>query len=295
MVSAAIDLGKSRCRLLVRDGEEPKRVSGAGAPGLAARGGVESALEAVLPLLDEVGAAVDVLGVGAAGAWGAPDAAQRLAEELSARTGARVAVASDVVTAHAGAFAGLPGVLLIAGTGAAALGVSRSGVRLVDGWGPELGDLGGGSWLGREGMRAVLRYRDGLGAATALTEAAHRRTAPVDVLAWLHGPEPVARRLASFAPDVLDAASSGDEVAAAIAAEAVELLTATATAAVDDQDDIVLHGGLTEHRWLRSRLESAIGAVGRGTRRPAGDALDGALLLTERTDLPHERYVHRAG
>ncbi|WP_275092119.1 BadF/BadG/BcrA/BcrD ATPase family protein, partial [Microbacterium sp. K36] len=76
-----------------------------------------------------------------------------------------------MVTAHAGALDGAAGVLLIAGTGAVALGVDPSGARLVDGWGPELGDFGSGSWLGREALRAVLRAHDGLAAPTALTAA----------------------------------------------------------------------------------------------------------------------------
>src|SRR5690606_36062144 len=138
---------------------------------------VDAALAAILPLLERAGRPTR-LGVGAAGAWAAPDAALELARRIAEATGAEGAVASDVVTAHAGALEGAPGTLLIAGTGAAALGVDDDGVRLVDGWGPDLGDLGGGSWIGREGVRAALRARDGLGPATALTDAVRAHIAP---------------------------------------------------------------------------------------------------------------------
>ncbi|MFB7251550.1 BadF/BadG/BcrA/BcrD ATPase family protein [Microbacterium sp. NPDC056234] len=296
MRAAAIDLGKTRCRLVVSDASAPIRLDGDGAPGLAAPAGVDAALEAILPLLDATGGAIDALGVGAAGAWAAPEGARRLADALAARLSASVVVASDVVTAHAGALGGTAGVLLIAGTGAAALGVDQDGVRLVDGWGPELGDLGSGSWLGREGIRAVLRADAGLGPATSLTEALRAHLSPdVDVHAWLAGPVPAPRRLATFAPAVLDAAADGDRAALGIADEAVGLLSASAAAASAATTDVVLHGGLTDHAWFRTALESALVAAARTIVPARGDALDGALLLAARTDLPHERYLHRAG
>jgi N-acetylglucosamine kinase-like BadF-type ATPase len=291
--TASVDLGKSRCRVVIDgDGERVAR-AGVGAPGLAAAGGVESALEAILPLLE--GDRLDLIGVGAAGAWLAPHAAQELSSRLAAASGAAVAVASDVVTAHAGALAGAGGVLLIAGTGAAALGVDADGARLVDGWGPELGDLGSGSWLGREALRAVLRADDALGARTALTAAiAQPVGAPSDIQAWLAQREPLPRRLATLAPLVLDAAADGDAVAGEIVAEAIRLLTATAVAASTRTTDVVIHGGLTDHAWFRASLTSSLQTAGRTIVPASGDALDGALLLARRTDLPHERFVHRA-
>ncbi|WP_426170012.1 BadF/BadG/BcrA/BcrD ATPase family protein [Microbacterium sp. DWRC1-3] len=291
--TASVDLGKSRCRVVIaRDGERVAR-AGVGAPGLAAAGGVESALEAILPLLGSD--RLDLIGVGAAGAWLAPHAAQELSSRLAAASGAAVAVASDVVTAHAGALAGAGGVLLIAGTGAAALGVDADGARLVDGWGPELGDFGSGSWLGREALRAVLRADDALGTRTALTAAiAQPVGAPSDIQAWLAQREPLPRRLATLAPLVLDAAADGDAVAGEIVAEGIRLLTATAVAASTRTADVVIHGGLTDHAWFRASLTSSLQTAGRTIVPASGDALDGALLLARRTDLPHERFVHRA-
>lgn len=291
--TASVDLGKSRCRVVIDgDGERVAR-AGVGAPGLAAAGGVECALEAILPLLE--GDRLDLIGVGAAGAWLAPHAAQELSSRLAAASGAAAAVASDVVTAHAGALAGAGGVLLIAGTGAAALGVDADGARLVDGWGPELGDFGSGSWLGREALRAVLRADDALGARTALTAAiAQPVGAPSDIQAWLAQREPLPRRLATLAPLVLDAAADGDAVAGEIVAEGIRLLTATAVAASTRTADVVIHGGLTDHAWFRASLTSSLQTAGRTIVPASGDALDGALLLARRTDLPHERFVHRA-
>ncbi|WP_336501189.1 N-acetylglucosamine kinase [Microbacterium paraoxydans] len=291
--SVTVDLGKSRCRLVVH-GTDGRELSGIGAPGLAAAGGVEAALSAILPLLDGLGS-IDTLGVGAAGAWFAPEPAAALAAALAAHTGARVAVASDVVTAHVGALGGGTGVLLIAGTGAVALGVDPSGARLVDGWGPELGDLGSGSWLGREALRAVLRAHDGLAAPTALTAAIAAPVGPPSaVQAWLAADGALARRLATLAPLVLTAAEDDDPAATAIVEEAVRLLVATASAAAASSVDVALHGGLTDHDGFRAALTRALEGSGRRVVPARGGAMDGALLLTRRLDLPHERFVHRA-
>ena len=292
-ITAAVDLGKTRCRVAVMDADDRRTFSDAGAPGLATPGGVDAAVAAILPLIARAGRA-DSLGVGAAGAWAAPDAALELARRLADATDAEVAVASDVVTAHAGALEGGAGTLLIAGTGAAALGVDDDGVRLIDGWGPDLGDFGGGSWIGREGIRATLRARDGLAGWSELNRMVRDHIAPApDAIAWLAADIPVARQLATVAPLVLDAAVAGDAVAIGIAAQAVRLLTASAVAA-SAVPHLVIHGGLTDHDWFRAELESFLTSAEREIVSAAGDALDGAALLARRTDLPHERFVHRA-
>lgn len=305
----AVDLGKSRCRVVVSDaaGErrEPRRpvFDGVGAPGLAASDGVAAALAAILPLRHRLDSPISAVSVGAAGAWAAPEAADELARELADAFRVPAAVTSDVVSAHAGALAGRAGVLLIAGTGAAALGIDGEEAALVDGWGPELGDFGSGSWFGREALRAVLRASAGLGPATTLTDAVVTAVGePAAVPAWISMDGPVPRRLATLAPLVLDAAEAGDAVAEGIAAEGIRLLVASAVAAsVTSADttssnsrEVALHGGLTDHAWFRSSLAQSLGAADRTVVVSSGDALDGALLLAERADLPHERFVHRA-
>jgi len=318
----AVDLGKSRCRAVIaaQDGVPEQGLrrdrrplyDGVGAPGLAAAGGVHAALDAILPLRENLpGGVIGGIAVGAAGAWAAPTAASELAERLATLLLVPVAVTSDVVSAHAGALGGTRGVLLIAGTGAAALGIGdeAADVRLVDGWGPELGDFGSGSWLGREALRAFLRASAGLGSDTALSETIRSVVGDTSAVpGWLAEDGSLPRRLATLAPIVLDAAEAGDPVAGEITAESIRLLTASAVAAAPDASTparapavpapdaptVALHGGLTQHVWFRSRLESALRAAGRAVLLPAGDALDGALLLAERRDLPHERFVHRA-
>lgn len=292
--TAAIDLGKSLCRLLLTVDDAPVRREGGGAPGLAARDGVELALDSIRPLLADVRPVR--IGVGAAGAMYAAAEAGDLARALAEATQATVAVTSDVVTAHVGALGGAPGVLLIAGTGAVALGVTAEGDhRSVDGWGPDLGDLGSGSWIGREGVRAVLRARDGLGPQTALTEALEGVIGDGgSPITWVGGAAAPARLLATFAPAVLQAADRADAAALAIRDEAARLLAETARAASGGATIVALHGGLTSHDGFRAAVSSALAAQGLEAVPARGDALDGAAQIAEGRAPLHERFVHRA-
>ncbi len=266
----AVDLGKTSCRAAAWG----RRAEGAGAPGLAAPGGVGAAEAAILALTRELGPVDEVI-VGAAGALTAPDAARALGDALLTSLRAeRVAVTSDAVIAHAGARGGEPGVVLIAGTGVVALAIGVDGaLRIADGWGPWLGDEGGGAWIGAAGLRAALRAHDGRGESTTLLDAARARFgAPETWPAQLTG----AAALASFAPDVL--AAEGDSAAAAIVSVAAEVLAATVRAVGDGP--AVMVGGLAGVEALRGQLD-LVPAV--------GDALDGALRL----GAIHEPYVIR--
>ena len=176
--------------------------------------------------------------------------------------------------AHAGALNGEPGVVLIAGTGVVALAIDANGALwTADGWGPWLGDEGGGAWIGAAGLRAALRAHDGRGPSTTLLDAARARFgAPKTWPAQLTS----AAALASFAPDVL--AADGDAAARAIVSAAAEALAATARAVGDGP--VAMVGGLAGIEALREKLDLV---------PAAGDALDGALHL----GAIHEPHVIR--
>lgn len=270
-VILAVDLGKTSCRASARG----RKVVGAGAPGLTTPGGVRAAESAILTVARELGPVDEVI-VGAAGALTAPGAAHALGDALLASVPAtRVTVTSDAVIAHAGALGGQPGVVLVVGTGVVALGIGADGaLRTADGWGPWLGDEGGGAWIGAAGLRAALRASDGRGPATTLLDAARARFgAPQAWPARLAD----AATMASFAPDVL-AARDDDAAARGIVSAAAEALAATARAAGDGP--ITMVGGLAGIEELRAGLDLV---------PAAGDALDGALRLGK----IHEPHVIR--
>jgi N-acetylmuramic acid 6-phosphate etherase len=269
-VILAVDLGKTSCRAAAAG----RRAEGSGAPGLAAPGGVRAAEAAILAVASEFGPVDEVI-VGAAGALAAPDAARALGDALLASLKAeRVAVTSDAVLAHAGALNGEPGVVLIAGTGVAALAIDAAGgLRTADGWGPWLGDEGGGAWIGAAGLRAALRAHDGRGPSTTLLDAAYARFgAPQTWPAQLAG----AAAVASFAPDVL--AAEDDAAALTIVRAAAAALAATARAV--GGGPVAMVGGLAGFQALRQQLDAV---------PAAGDALDGALRL----GAVHEPHVTR--
>src|SRR5690606_36354101 len=82
-----------------------------------------------------------------------------------------VVVVNDALvalTAGAGEGAGL---VIIAGTGSIAYGREGEGrAARAGGWGYLLGDEGGGFWIGRAALSAVVRQFDGRGPATRLTD-----------------------------------------------------------------------------------------------------------------------------
>jgi N-acetylmuramic acid 6-phosphate etherase len=301
-----VDLGKTECRVrLLADGRLQQIVRGGGAPGLAepdgAAGAVEAVVATVTRALHTVGpdTAMEAITVGAAGAEAAPDAAVSFASVLGHRLGVTaVAVASDALVSHVGAFGGAAGVALSVGTGAVAVGVSASGQLVrVDGSGPWLGDDGSGAWIGREALRAALREREQRGPATVLTEAAEQRYGDLAALTQTVARQgQVARDTAAFVPDVVRCALAGDAQAADILQRAALALAATTMAAVRRVDVplVCVVGGLAAAEPLmeawRKALDDAVDVVA-----PRGTALDGALVLAARRDLPHESNVQRLG
>lgn len=91
---------------------------------------------------------VDVLTIGARACW-RPAARRKLRRAL--RPLARsVRVISDLELSHRAALGGLPGVVVISGTGAAALGIAGSRRRKAGGLAPPGGDPGSAYWIGSQ-------------------------------------------------------------------------------------------------------------------------------------------------
>jgi N-acetylglucosamine kinase-like BadF-type ATPase len=300
-----VDLGKTGCRAALTDGVRRRgEADGPGAPGLADPGGVEAAEDTVAVVLthlrDLAGLAadepIDAVCVGAAGSEASGDAVAALLARLPDRLHARaVALTSDAVTSHAGALAGEPGAVVAVGTGSVAIGIGPGGFHQVDGHGFWLGDEGSGAWIGRLGLRAALRARDGRGLPTALTDAARVRYAGAASLhAVMTARQAIAADTAAFAPDVLACAEAGDEVAGDIVAAAGAALAESVAAAAraSRTQDVTAIGGLTGSELLMGHWRGALPETVTPVA-PRGTALDGALLLASRTDLPHEPEVRR--
>jgi N-acetylglucosamine kinase-like BadF-type ATPase len=295
-----VDLGKTSCRIRVSAAEDVlAEVTGPGAPGLADDAGDELAFEAIVTLTDtidpDVLARIGAVGIGAAGVEAHPDAARSLAKRVSERFHAPTAIINDALLAHLGAFGGGPGTILIAGTGAIAFSLDASGLpRQVDGWGPLLGDDGGGRWIGQEGIKAALRELDGRSGPTSLTQAAEQLAGELRALpAWVSRTGEEARQLASFAPVVIQHAEDGDAVAQSIVEAAAEHLANTAKAASTPAQPVCIVGGLFDNSYFHRTLLAVLTRHGISNVNPIGNPLDGAARIATVSTFPHETRTIR--
>jgi N-acetylglucosamine kinase-like BadF-type ATPase len=178
-------------------------------------------------------------------------------EDLAARLTLRNDVAAVL---RAGTERGW-GVALVCGTGMNGMGRARDGrvVRFAS-LGELSGDAGGGSWLGRQAVRAAVRARDGRDPDTVLRSDVPAALGCKDVagvLAALHTGALPAGVLAGLAPLVLHAAATGDEVSRGLVETQARELAAMAVSA------------LRRLRLLRAGAEVVLaGGVVRGGGEP---------------------------
>lgn len=295
----AVDLGKTSCRVRLTSGAEVLAEQvGTGAPGLAEANGEDLAFSAITEVVSRLGdlrQRIRAIGIGAAGVESNPDASQSLAKRIRESLGAPTALINDALVAHVGAFGGGPGTVLITGTGAIAFSADPSGkLRQVDGWGPLLGDDGGGRWIGQEGIKAALRDADGRAESTSLTPAAADLAGDLRALPhWVSATGHDARRLATFAPTVLAHAQDGDAIAVGIVQHAAAQLTKTVEAAGGPVQKVCIVGGLYDHPYFRLVLDTALATRGINADEPLGSPLDGAAMIATTSTFPHETRIFR--
>ena len=214
---AGVDGGATKTLAAVLDLETSKVSLGHGGPANVDAVGIESAWRAVETATSEALTAARIeghdLGVTVFGLAGTVPA------EVKRRVGQRVSLraayfVNDVVTAWASGTWLEPGVGVISGTGSHVFGVSATGESWrTGGWGHVLDDEGSGYWLGLEGMKAALHYRDASGPPTALLDAAVRfyGLAAIEELQELVYNKPLTKaEIASFAREVATEAEAGD-------------------------------------------------------------------------------------
>ncbi len=192
-------------------------------------------------------------------------------------------IGSDLDVAHAGALAGGPGVVVIAGTGSAALARNAAGeTAQAGGWGWLVDDCGGGYWLALRGIAAACEGEDGRGPATTLgSRAAAFFDAPGlrELLRELHAGRRDRAAVAGFAREIRLAAEAGDTVALGLvrlaAAELLRLAVA-ARAKVGQADGfpLAVTGGL----GLGGELAGTARLAGFAPVSPWGDPVLGAVM-----------------
>jgi glucosamine kinase len=226
-----------------------------------------------------------VISVGVAGV-GRDSERQALWESLVAyQIADEIVVQTDLAVAIDDAFGDGPGVLLIAGTGSSAFGRGPTGTTArCGGWGPVIGDEGGGAWIGRRALSVVAAAADGREPETALTgavlTAAEVAEAP-ELIRWAAAATPAL--LATLAPVVMKVADGGDLRANAVVSLAVEELAlhvrALARELFSDERasvPVALTGGLLRRgSSFRKRLEHRLKTAVHGVQ-PRGEEIDPA-------------------
>src|SRR5688572_13822884 len=167
---------------------------------------------------------------------------------------ARTLVVNDALIALVAGAGEEPGVVVVAGTGSIAYG--RDGAARAaraGGWGYLLGDEGGGFWIGRAALAAVVRQFDGRGPRTVITDLVLEQmhlANPTQLIHAVYGGGVQRYAIASIAPVVQRAADSGDAVASAIIDRAAGELAAAASSVITrlgmrgDPFPTVLAGGV---------------------------------------------------
>lgn len=219
----------------------------------------------------------------------------------------RALVVNDALIALVAGAGDRPGVVVVAGTGSIAYGRDvRGRAARAGGWGYLLGDEGGGFWIGRAALTAVVRQFDGRGPRTLLTEMVlaemHLLSPPQLIHAiYVRGLHRYA--IASIAPIVQHAADGGDAVAAEIIERAAGELAAAAASVIlrldmrGDSFPTILAGGI--FRGLPSIIGKVAGRIAEiaprsDVRQLTAEPAQGAVTLAlaaARGPVPIPAYV----
>ncbi len=183
--------------------------------------------------------------------------------------GAQLHLGNDLDVAHAAALGGEPGVVLVVGTGSAALGRDERGrTRQAGGWGWFIDDPGSGYWLGYQAMRAAARSCDGRGPTTMLEERVRnflRIMTLHEMPNIIYNPHFSRERVAELAPIIFEVAEAGDACANAILKKGFDelaLMVATVARELDmERPHVAAVGGITHSgQTFEDRLLEALHA-----------------------------------
>ena len=129
--------------------------------------------------------------------------------------GAQWKLTHDAEIGLAGATAGHPGTMVIAGTGSMAFGKDTLGrTARAGGWGYIFGDEGGALYLVRQGLRAALQQEEGWGQPTLLSRLFLKNTGAGSINEILHRFYVTPRSEVALYARLLDEAADEGDVAA---------------------------------------------------------------------------------
>jgi glucosamine kinase len=229
---------------------------------------------------------VEAVVVGIAGA-SVPPVKETVANMVRELVPVEIEVVGDMVIAMEAAFAGLPGVVVISGTGSVAFGRNELGeAGRAGGWGHAISDGGSGMWIGRSAVSAVMRALD-TGSPTTLLrgilDAWHLDSIEGLVQKANAAPPPDFPQLF---PVVETAATGGDEIAQQVLSAAGGELAWVASVVIGrlwpepQPVRVAIGGGVFAHSrmvrrtfWAQLRAERPYAAVNFKIIQPVAGAL----------------------
>jgi N-acetylglucosamine kinase-like BadF-type ATPase len=290
-----VDGGQSSTTAII--GDETGRIAGVGRGGpcnhVGSHEGRARFIEAILRSVEGAcaQAGLDIAELRFTGAClglsGGPAEKEAILREILASD--RTLVTDDAHIALAGATAGEPGVVVIAGTGSIAWGRNGEGrTARAGGWGALFGDEGGGFWIARQALRAALRWEEGWGVPTSLRARLLDYTGAKNINDLLHRcytdefPRP---RVASLSILVNHAAEAGEPAALRILDDAARELALLAVAVrgqlfpAPEPALVTYSGGVFRSRILLARFRDWMASEARvRVRGPLYGPAIGALL-----------------
>ena len=201
--------------------------------------------------------------------------------------GVRATVVNDVQVAFTGAFAGGPGVLILAGTGSMAWASANGLAHIrVGGWGDLIGDEGSAYWIGSQAIARLSQCLDGRreDAAFAAGMLGALGITGKMLIAWAYAPGDRRKAVAELARHVTGLAGVGNATAGGVVAEAARHLAqhlSTAWQMIGQSGVPVwsFAGGVFNDPGMRARVTGLIGTAPSQPRLPP---VGGALLEAAR-------------
>lgn len=186
----------------------------------------------------------------------------------------RVVLMHDAPIAHAGAFAGEDGVVVIAGTGSVGYARTRDGrTRTTGGWGYLFGDEGSAFWIARMYVERAIAGDEDDARVLQYFGVANMR----ELVRAFYAGAITRDRFAAFAHEALESP--------AIAGSAARSLAALARASVIEEPcAVAFTGGLMRNAAFKTRVYEAARAVLPRcmVAEPLADPAEGALMLARR-------------
>ena len=239
-------------------------------------------------------AAVEAAVIGIAGS-SVPPVKEAVAALIGDLVPGEIEVVGDMVIAMEAAFPGLPGVVVISGTGSVAFGRNHLGeAGRAGGWGSAISDEGSGYWIGRAAVSAAARARDAAASTTLLRGILD---------CWrLNSPEELVQKgnaspaFAELFPLVESAATAGDPLAEQILVAAGSELATMASVVIgrlwpaEQAVWVAIGGGVFAHSplvrctfWRQLRAARPCAAVSFKIIQPVAGALWMARRMTAGT------------